>query len=251
MSDKGISEKAPSNQPFFDFAGASNSREFVVAVTGHRDIDQHSKVIDCLKILFERINQRHPERIIVLISALAEGADRLAFRALKEWSLTSDGKNKSELRIVLPMPEEIYRKTFDADGKKEKQEEFDTICGDALNKTSKTILNKDNLADLMHAGVTDAQKHIILQECYASLSDYYRKNADALIALWDGVYNGKKGGTANVLQTIKESEAADSRCKKIWWLATPRVSNPHTTKQRFTWTDIPVIGGQKNDLLKR
>src|SRR5512139_444809 len=78
----------------------------VVAVTGHRDLVPaeipfiRSRVRDCLFSL----RYEYPSRIIVVMSALAEGADRLVAEEALKLGLP--------LSVVLPMPRAMYEQDF-------------------------------------------------------------------------------------------------------------------------------------------
>ena len=79
---------------------------FIVAVTGHRDLvpDEiqiiRSRVRDCLFSL----RYEYPSRIIVVMSSLADGADRLVAEEALKLGMP--------LSVVLPMPRVLYEEDF-------------------------------------------------------------------------------------------------------------------------------------------
>ena len=91
---------------------------FIVAVTGHRDLvpDEmpilRSRVRDCLFSL----RYEYPSRIIVVMSSLADGADRLVAEEALQLGMP--------LSVVLPMPRALYEEDFTA----ESREQFARLC---------------------------------------------------------------------------------------------------------------------------
>ena len=91
---------------------------FIVAVTGHRDLvpDEipiiRSRVRDCLFSL----RYEYPSRIIVVMSSLADGADRLVAEEALKLGMP--------LSVVLPMPRALYEEDFTA----ESREQFARLC---------------------------------------------------------------------------------------------------------------------------
>src|SRR5271165_5032845 len=69
----------------------------VVAVTGHRDLspDEVPHIVQQVRALFIALNDRYPHTPILLLSSLAEGADRLVAHTALECG--------AELYVVLPM----------------------------------------------------------------------------------------------------------------------------------------------------
>jgi len=83
----------------------------IISTSGHQDITPESRgaVEEGVKALVEELRRRYSNtRKIVLMSALAEGADRMIARAAIEEDVL--------LAPVLPMPEEEYKKTFQGCG---------------------------------------------------------------------------------------------------------------------------------------
>ena len=86
---------------------------FIVAVTGHRDLvaDEipviRSRVRDCLFSL----RYEYPSRIVVVMSSLADGADRLVAEEALKLGMP--------LSVVLPMPRALYEQDFMAESRRE------------------------------------------------------------------------------------------------------------------------------------
>src|SRR6476659_6435903 len=85
----------------------------VVGVTGHRDVRQED--IAALEKLvgefFQELRGKHPHTPIVVLSALADGADRLVARVALAGGL--------DLLAPLPMSRHLYELDFDAESKKD------------------------------------------------------------------------------------------------------------------------------------
>jgi len=152
----------------------------VLGVTGHRDLQPNDvkgleasvgKIISDLKI-------KYPNSPFVLLSPLAEGADRLVARV----ALT----NNVELIVPMPLPQEEYEKDF---AEVSSLEEFRAF----LTKARKCFTVGNNAQnDKLVSGIQREQG-------YFGVGRYIVENCQILIALWDGVNVGKKGGTSDIV----------------------------------------------------
>src|SRR5580698_6238469 len=90
----------------------------IVAVTGHRDLgeDEGGNVARQVRQLFVTLRDTYPHTPIILLSSLAEGADRLVARAALDCGI--------ELYVVLPMRLDEYERDF---GSTQSLEEFREI----------------------------------------------------------------------------------------------------------------------------
>ena len=160
----------------------------LVGVTGHRDVPR-----DCYAALSAKLREvlarfRKPA---MLLSALAEGADRLAARTALDAGF--------ELFAVLPMSVRLY------------EEDFATAPSlsafrDLLAKASRVVELPLHPGDLNRgAQYEDAGRFIV-------------RESAALIALWDGVDSNTRGGTSAVVRM------ATGRIP-IYHIVTPRASS--------------------------
>jgi len=166
-------------------------QEIVLAVTGHRDILPAD--IDILKetinSFFRKIQARYPDHQLVLLSALAEGADRLAARVALECRI--------DYTAVLPMPVDEYLADFvDSDS----QKEFYQLLGKASDQI---IVKPEKTADL--TGLAWRER------CYVAVGRYFSRYAGILIALWDGYNNRELGGTADVVRMFLAENSENIR----------------------------------------
>lgn len=145
-------------------------REVRIAVTGHRSLADPGGVAADVDHAFDVIARWfRPDRLRVL-SALAEGADRLvAERAL--------ARDDVDLVVVLPLPEEEYVEDFATPASRA---EYRRLRGQARE-----------VVRLPGAGSRD--------QAYARLGEWLVENGEILIAVWDGRPPRGLGGTGEVL----------------------------------------------------
>jgi hypothetical protein len=153
----------------------------VLGVTGHRSLrrgDEDAISVQ-LRALFGRIRKEAPHSPIVLLSALAEGADRLVARvALAEGA---------GLIPVLPFEQANYELDFpDAHSR----DDFRALLLDPRTERIIVAPRLDPAADAPGA----ARDH---QYLLAGL--FIARNSDVLIALWDGAEARGTGGSADIV----------------------------------------------------
>jgi hypothetical protein len=145
-------------------------------VTGHRFIDQQDPllaeairdVLDLLRSRCRRGTEATPVSLVV-VSALAEGADRMVARE----ALTRG----SGLEVVLPLPCEDYLTDFESETSKS---EFRGLLGQASAVT-----------ELAASGTRD--------QAYERAGRAIVDRSDVLLALWDGHAAQGRGGTAEIV----------------------------------------------------
>lgn len=165
-----------------------------------------------------------------LVSALAEGADRLAIDAAPpHWPIAA----------LLPMPRELYRQDFLTAGQSASPscEAFETYLARA-----------ETVTELPMASPTadDERRHRDAQ--YAALGRALVRRIDCLVAVWDGKPPAGPGGTANVVE-----EAVRLRLP-VLWLDPAKATRPRRIL-RFQADDItrpvlsPLDGGGLDAML--
>ncbi len=159
---------------------------YVISVTGHRDVREQdvetlrTRVFEVLRLLKKRM----PHTPIIMLNALAEGADQLCAQCAVEEKITLVG--------VLPMPLAVYREQLP----QEARGAFETLLAACIV-----------VHTLPSTGHTDASLRAsenLLAEQYAQLGRYLVRNSQALLALWDGARTEKPGGTAQVVRLMRE-----------------------------------------------
>ncbi len=182
-----------------------HSIPFIFGVTGHRDLrdEDIEKLEESVRSLFVEYQSDYPHTELIVISALAEGADMLVARVAKGLGVT--------LHVLLPYQEEEYLNSFmDKEGN---IDEFNILKAYA----SKVEVNS----------CVDTYGH---ETCYQQLGERIADMANILLALWDGVDNGKSGGTSAIVKYqrtgFKENRFDASDGNALLIITTPRVSNP-------------------------
>ncbi|HEY7671812.1 MAG TPA: hypothetical protein VIC71_06325 [Gammaproteobacteria bacterium] len=156
----------------------------VISVTGHRDLvaAEVPRIRELLGAFFEQLRARFPDRPLQILSALAEGSDRL----VAEVALAHGVR----LAVPLPMPKHLYILDFETE---ESRQEFERLCADAHAVYELPIAEDATDEDLRQAG-----DHRDRQ--YARLGVFLCAHCHLLLALWDGKPSNEVGGTAQVVR---------------------------------------------------
>jgi len=147
-------------------------KQITIGITGHRDIVQTAQLKEDIRELLSNLYNKSPN--IKLLSPLADGADRLVADIYLEVF-----KDKAQLIVPMPFDQKRYMEDFDSKSKEEFLEYL---------KVAKSIIEVENT-----------------QGCnYKSVGVYVANNTDILLALWDGTFNAKSGGTGDIVSYAKE-----------------------------------------------
>lgn len=147
-----------------------------VGVTGHRILADESVLSRSVDLVLKRIGAQFPNSRLLLVSPLAEGADRLVAHRL----LACPG---TRLEVPLPLPHETYVEDFDwgpEERRRRSREEFHDLLGQA-----------ERVFELPPAPTRD--------EAYDRVGSYILDNCDVLIAVWDGEGAQGEGGTGDIV----------------------------------------------------
>jgi len=146
-------------------------KKIIVGITGHRDIVVTKELKKNIKKLFIDLSNKSEE--VVLLSPLADGADRLVADIYLEVF-----KEKAKLSVPMPFDKTRYMEDFDSKSK----ENFE-----AYLKIADDVIEVENI-----------------QGCnYKSVGIYVADECDVLLALWDGTFNNKSGGTGDIVNYAK------------------------------------------------
>lgn len=160
----------------------------IVGVTGHRDLDLRPEFDAALRAavdaIFERLAREYPATPLLLLTPLAEGADRLVAEVARARAIP--------YRVPLPMPLEDYREDF-ADGPS--RDAFDALAAGAQTPPY-TIARETSDAAVLASGAPGPARRA---EAYAEVGAHLVRSCHVLIALWDGVPSDAVGGTAQVV----------------------------------------------------
>ena len=185
----------------------------VLGVTGHRDIEKNDipKLKEKIEEIFDYIIEKYPTTPLILLSPLADGADRIIADVVFE---RFNNKNII-ISVPLPFDEEIYKGTFakglteykaaDTEEKlkleKKSKDEYDKLIKliDAQDNkyipaTIPMIFDKKSYDDL-----SDNDKRLKRREQYTLVGEYIAIHSHILIALEDVTSSGGKGGTSEIV----------------------------------------------------
>lgn len=155
--------------------------KFYVGISGHRNI-KHSKIEEYKETLKKKLKttvMQNPQKEVVVLSSLADGADRLIVYAAKELSLRYE--------IILPMPIEYYEMDFDELSFNEFYQLFigarsSDVVEMCEGNTFESIATYGNARDLQ----------------YQNLGRKMVDKSDMMIFLWDKKENNLIGGTSDI-----------------------------------------------------
>jgi hypothetical protein len=194
---------------------------FLIGVSGHTDLREtdYPELESKLDKIFQNIKTKYPSTPLVLLSPLAEGADRLTARVAL--------KHGSRLIVVLPMRRDLYEKDF---ASPESRGEFDELW-----KTAENVIEVPLIGGNTEASIQDYGPGRDLQ--YAGAGAFIARHSQLMIALWDGVDTGLVGGTWQVvrfnLEGVPEPFAPvrnlldPVECGPVFQIVTPRKKNPN------------------------
>jgi len=153
-------------------------RVLIVGVTGHRD--PHPQALPALRAEVGRVFQRLETQFgppIVVLSSLAEGADRLVAEIAVQ--------RGHRLVAPLPLPVAAYEQDFADDTSRAE------FCG-LLARAERSFVVA-SLAD------EDAAARQDLEAAYRRAGVLVARECHLLLALWDGLDTGKPGGTWDIV----------------------------------------------------
>jgi hypothetical protein len=167
----------------------------VIGVTGHRDLREKDvpRIEAEVAGIIARLRQdflRDDETPIIVLSALAEGADRLVARVALA--------HGARLIAPLPLPPDEYRRDFEPGLAAGNAAEFDALLGRAIAAPVMPFVHGNSL----EAVRIDAAKRA---EQYRAVGLFISRHSNVLIAIWDGDEdNPAVGGTAEVVKFTRE-----------------------------------------------
>ncbi len=153
----------------------------MIGVTGHRNVDTRNEALHgTIREQCRALRSEYPSTPFVILSGLAEGADRLVARIAME-------EMGAALVAVLPMPAEDYERDFESDVSK--TEFRDLLARAFCIRQAPTPLDS---VDWKQSGEARNQR-------YARAGAIIADHTQILFALWDGKASRGTGGTAEVV----------------------------------------------------
>jgi hypothetical protein len=206
----------------------------VIGVAGHRDLrpEDVPQLESAVTEILVELKSKYCATPLILISSLAEGADRLAARV----ALKMDAR----LVVPLPMPVAMYETDFK---EQESRKEFHELLDQAVYSFEAPLLSP-----AQKVSVDGRERNLQYEEA----GKYIARESQIVIALWDGVANGKTGGTAVVVkfQTEGMDEDMDNLEPRelfpVYHIPTPRKSKPDLDDEPFKRKIIYPPSFEKN-----
>ncbi|MFS8084533.1 MAG: hypothetical protein ACMG6H_02810, partial [Acidobacteriota bacterium] len=203
------------------------SLPLVIGVTGHRDLraEDVPKLEIPVREIIEKFRVDFPGTPLILLSALAEGADRLVARVALDLGV--------RLIAPLPMRRDFYETDFSTPTSRA---EFAQLLARAAHWFEMPLLDgATEVAIKEHGPARDCQ--------YEQAGAYIVRHSHLLIALWDGKYRSLVGGTSRVvkfqLEGVPEPYAPLSspidtpESGPVYHIVTPRAGDPKIPEEAF------------------
>jgi hypothetical protein len=191
-------------------------RQLIIGVTGHRlhklDIDNPSLIGGIENVLAE-LKRKYEGRKIIVMSPLAEGADRLVAKIAVE-------QIGAVLWVPLPLPFDIYATDFTS---VDSEEEFKRLVGKAEHYFELPMKfgtqEQLSLPD-------DVSSNEMRNQQYALAGAYIVERSHELIAVWDGQPEDGTGGTAQVVRWRKAGKVDPQYANNAEFFQRPEMTEP-------------------------
>ncbi len=160
----------------------SEGISLVIGVTGHRDLvlEEYAQIKTAVRNFFTELQRTYPKLPLLIVTPLAEGADRLAAEVAHEMGIPTV--------VLLPMPRQIYQSDFSGDS----LVEFHSLMEHSDVVELPLLQGTDRDAVAVPGIERDLQ--------YAQLGAYLAAHSHILLAIWDGKPSVAPGGTGHVIQ---------------------------------------------------
>ena len=156
----------------------------LVGITGHRNLrpEDLPALEKAVRGVFQEMLNRCPETPHMLLTPLAEGADRLAARVALGLGL--------KLQVILPMPTALYVTDFHSD---DSRREFQILLDKAVSIIEIPLPGGFAAEDVERPGAARDRQ-------YEMMGVFIARHSQILVAMWDGAVNDKRGGTAHIVK---------------------------------------------------
>ena len=154
-----------------------------IGVTGHRNLSNKSLLRAKAQEVLGRLEQllSHTPHRYVVISSLAEGADRLVAKTVLEWPASTTARPL--LEVILPFAQGEYLQDFESE---ESKLEFRGLLDQAA---------------CVHVVKPTLQR----REAYRRAGEEVVRRCDLLIAIWDGGPAAGIGGTGDIVEYARKT----------------------------------------------
>lgn len=204
----------------------------VIGVVGHRDlrVEDVPKLEQLVGQIIETFQKDLPNTHLILLSALAEGADLVVARVALDRGV--------RLIAPLPMRRDLYRMDFSSN---ESATAFDELLLRATNWFELPSLRGASEAEISKNGEARDRQ-------YEQAGAYIVRHSHLLVALWDGINSDAVGGTSQIISfqlegvpepyTPISSPIDTPESGPVYHVVTPRMSSsdvdqPFTVRKLF------------------
>ena len=146
-----------------------------IGVTGHRILADLEKIDAGVEIALRHIESAFPGEPLTVISALAEGADRIVARHVL-------ARPDAGLTVPLPLAKSDYLADFQSEDSR----------ADFLS----LLQRADHLEEMPSAATRE--------QGYEAAGEYVLNNSEVLIAIWDGRNAQGQGGTGEIVARARQ-----------------------------------------------
>lgn len=185
----------------------NNKIPIILGITGHRNIEKidYENLKTSVRKIFDYLEKEYSSTPIVILSPLADGADRLVV----EVSLESKYKDKINTIIPLPFNEDIYIQTF-GKGILEKDDELFNQKSILDYKNLKHMVKENNSLQpsfiemefdrKAYDNANEEEKQQIRRIQYSKVGEYVAIHSNILISLENINSEKKEGGTSEIVE---------------------------------------------------
>jgi len=257
----------------------------VLGITGYRDIHKnyYASLETKVSELFDNLIEKYPETPFVLLTPLADGADRIITNVV----FKDKYKEKITVSVALPMDEENYKDTFAKgitahkeatdDEKKQLENDSKKEYDDIINKVN--LQNDDYTPKIipmlfekeLYEQASDDEKRKIRRKQYSIVGEYIAIHSNILIAMYNFEDDEKKeGSTREIVDkklngnyeyfSIDKEDVTYPECGIVYAISTPlKGVEKSSSSFEYKWlpennkhinTKVSIISKIKNILLK-
>src|SRR5262245_61798120 len=200
---------------------ATGPLPLMFGVSGHLDLREsdYPQLESKLNEIFNDFQVRYPSTPLMLLSPLAEGADRLVARVALQ--------HHARLVVALPRRKSLYEKDFESDTS---CQEFNDFLQLAEKVIEIPLVGNNTEASIQEYGEPRNMQ-------YAAVGAFIARYSQVLIAMWDGVDTKLTGGTSQIVEFnlsgvpepyVPARNLLDPvECGPVFQIVTPRKKNPN------------------------
>ena len=217
----------------------------IVGCTGHRDLraEDVPQLEQAFRNVLVKLQTDYPVTPLIVLTALAEGADRIAARVARA--------ERIPYYVALPLPQSLYEDDFATEASKS---EFRELIVDSAKCFTAPLASGSTLESIRQHGPERRLQ-------YAQIGAVISRYSQILVAFWDGVQLNKTGGTSNVLrfrlhgipdvEVVQHHPLDTVDTGIVYHIATPRECNPNIDCEAGLTKTIYPIGYDSDEQAER